>query len=122
MPQRRRTPMPWRRSRRKRRLPSDLIILVSKTPATIEAGIAHCADKKPLIYAATAENADAMAKIAKEKKASLRSDHPCEQNPGNHRSRHCALCRQETSDLCRNGGERRCHGEDREGKEGFPPI
>src|SRR5574340_1110757 len=71
MPQRRRTPMPWRRSRRKRRLPSDLIILVSKTPATIEAGIAHCADKKPLIYAATAENADAMAKIAKEKKASL---------------------------------------------------
>src|SRR5574341_1111704 len=38
---------------------------------TIEAGIAHCAGKKPLIYAATAENAEAMAKIAKEKKASL---------------------------------------------------
>src|SRR3974377_2111778 len=51
--------------------PGVPVILVSKTPATIEAGIAHCADKKPLIYAATAENADAMAKIAKEKKASL---------------------------------------------------
>jgi acetyl-CoA decarbonylase/synthase complex subunit gamma len=51
--------------------PGVPIILVSKTPAVIEAGIAHCADKRPLIYAATAENADAMAKIAKEKKASL---------------------------------------------------
>ncbi len=51
--------------------PGVPIILISKTPATIEAGIAHCADKKPLIYAATAENAEAMAKIAKEKKASL---------------------------------------------------
>src|SRR5450759_3956562 len=51
--------------------PGVPIILVSKNPATIEAGIAHCADKKPLIYAATAENAEAMAKIAKEKKASL---------------------------------------------------
>jgi acetyl-CoA decarbonylase/synthase complex subunit gamma len=51
--------------------PGVPIILVSKTPATIEAGIAHCSDKKPLIYAATAENAEAMAKIAKEKKASL---------------------------------------------------
>ncbi len=51
--------------------PGVPVILVSKTPAVIEAGIAHCADKRPLIYAATAENADAMAKIAKEKKASL---------------------------------------------------
>ncbi len=51
--------------------PGVPLILVSKTPATIEAGIAHCADKKPLIYAATAENAEAMAKIAKAKKASL---------------------------------------------------
>jgi acetyl-CoA decarbonylase/synthase, CODH/ACS complex subunit gamma len=51
--------------------PDVPLILVSKDPATIEAGIAHCADKKPLIYAATAENAEAMAKIAKEKKASL---------------------------------------------------
>lgn len=51
--------------------PGVPLILVSKTPAIIEAGIAHCADKKPLIYAATAENAEAMAKIAKEKKASL---------------------------------------------------
>ena len=51
--------------------PGVPIILVSKVPATIEAGIAHCADKRPLIYAATADNAEAMAKIAKEKKASL---------------------------------------------------
>ena len=51
--------------------PGVPIILVSKNPATIEAGIVHCADKRPLIYAATADNAEAMAKIAKEKKASL---------------------------------------------------
>jgi len=51
--------------------PGVPLILNSKNPAVIEAGIVHCADKKPLIYAATAENADAMAKIAKEKKASL---------------------------------------------------
>lgn len=51
--------------------PGVPVILVSKNPAAVEAGIAHCADKKPLIYAATAENAEAMAKIAKEKKASL---------------------------------------------------
>jgi acetyl-CoA decarbonylase/synthase complex subunit gamma len=51
--------------------PGVPVILVSKVPATIEAGIALCADKKPLIYAATADNAEAMAKIAKEKKASL---------------------------------------------------
>ncbi len=51
--------------------PGVPLILVSKNPAAIEAGIAHCADKKPLIYAATNDNAEAMAKIAKEKKASL---------------------------------------------------
>src|SRR5574340_236261 len=51
--------------------PGVPVILVSKNPATIEAGIAHCGDKKPLICGATADNADAMAKIAKEKKASL---------------------------------------------------
>ena len=51
--------------------PGVPVILNSTNPASIEAGIAHCADKKPLIYAATAENAEAMAKIAKEKKASL---------------------------------------------------
>jgi acetyl-CoA decarbonylase/synthase complex subunit gamma len=51
--------------------PGVPVILNSMNPAVIEAGIAHCADKRPLIYAATAENADAMAKIAKEKKASL---------------------------------------------------
>jgi acetyl-CoA decarbonylase/synthase complex subunit gamma len=51
--------------------PGVPLILNSTNPAAIEAGIVHCADKKPLIYAATAENAEAMAKIAKEKKASL---------------------------------------------------
>lgn len=51
--------------------PGVPLILASKNPAVIEAGIVHCADKKPLIYAATSENAEAMAKIAKEKKASL---------------------------------------------------
>jgi len=51
--------------------PGVPIILVSTAPAAIEAGIAHCADKRPLICGATAENAEAMAKIAKEKKASL---------------------------------------------------
>src|SRR5512134_2579302 len=51
--------------------PGVPVILNSPNPAAIEAGIAHCADKRPLIYAATAENAEAMAKIAKEKKASL---------------------------------------------------
>ena len=51
--------------------PGVPVILASTNPAVIEAGIAHCADKRPLIYAATAENADAMVKIAKEKKASL---------------------------------------------------
>lgn len=51
--------------------PGVPLILASKNPAVIEAGIVHCADKKPLIYAATSENAEAMAKIAKEKKSSL---------------------------------------------------
>lgn len=51
--------------------PGVPLILASKNPAAIEAGIVHCADKKPLIYAATNENAEAMAKIAKEKKTSL---------------------------------------------------
>jgi acetyl-CoA decarbonylase/synthase complex subunit gamma len=51
--------------------PGVPVILASANPAVIEAGIAHCADKRPLIYTATAENAEAMAKIAREKKASL---------------------------------------------------
>jgi acetyl-CoA decarbonylase/synthase complex subunit gamma len=55
--------------------PGVPIILVSKNPATIEAGIAHCADKRPLIYAATADNAEAMAKIAKDKKAKDMMEH-----------------------------------------------
>ena len=47
------------------------LILHSMNPAVIEAGLAHCADKRPLIYAATNENADAMAKLAKDKKYPL---------------------------------------------------
>ncbi len=51
--------------------PDIPLVLMSKDPATIEAGLAHCADKRPLLYAATAGNAEAMARIAKEKKAPL---------------------------------------------------
>ncbi|MBF8251084.1 MAG: CdhD protein, partial [Deltaproteobacteria bacterium] len=45
--------------------------LNSSRPASIEAAIGHCADKKPLVYGANAENLDAMVKIAKEKKVAL---------------------------------------------------
>ena len=51
--------------------PGVPLILHSMNPSVIEAGLAHCADKKPLIYAATNENADAMAKLAKDKNAPL---------------------------------------------------
>lgn len=51
--------------------PGVPLILHSMNPSVIEAGLAHCADKKPLIYAATNENADAMAKLAKDKKCPL---------------------------------------------------
>lgn len=40
------------------------LILMSEDPAVIEAGVAACGFKRPLIYAATAANADAMGKIA----------------------------------------------------------
>jgi len=43
-----------------------IIILMSEEAGVMEAGLKACADRKPLIYAATKENADAMASLAKE--------------------------------------------------------
>lgn len=42
------------------------IILMTEDPSVMEAGLKACADCKPLVYAATKENADAMAGLAKE--------------------------------------------------------
>lgn len=47
------------------------IILVSEDPAAIEAAIGKVAERKPLIVAATADNWEKMAAIAKDKGASL---------------------------------------------------
>jgi acetyl-CoA decarbonylase/synthase complex subunit gamma len=41
------------------------IVLMAQDPKVMEAGLGVCADRKPLIYAATKENADAMAALAK---------------------------------------------------------
>lgn len=51
--------------------PEIPLILHSLNPSALEAGLAHCDGKRPLIYAATAENAEVIARIAKDKKASL---------------------------------------------------
>jgi acetyl-CoA decarbonylase/synthase complex subunit gamma len=40
------------------------LILISSDPAVLEAALAEVGDKKPLIYAATADNLDAMAELA----------------------------------------------------------
>ncbi len=42
------------------------IILMSKDANVMEAGLKACADRKPLIYAADKENADAMSALSKE--------------------------------------------------------
>ena len=42
------------------------IILMSEKADILAAGLKACADKKPLLYAATKENADAVAALAKE--------------------------------------------------------
>jgi acetyl-CoA decarbonylase/synthase complex subunit gamma len=42
------------------------IILMSTNPDVLAAGLKECADRKPLIYAATKENVDSVAKLAKE--------------------------------------------------------
>ena len=47
------------------------IILMADDAGVMEAGLKACADRKPLIYAATKENADAMASLAKEHKCPL---------------------------------------------------
>ena len=47
------------------------IILMTEDAGVMEAGLKACADRKPLIYAATKENADAMAALAKDSKCPL---------------------------------------------------
>jgi len=47
------------------------VVLMTEDPGVMEAGLKACADRKPLIYAATKENADAMATLAKEYKCPL---------------------------------------------------
>jgi len=42
------------------------IILMSSNPDILAAGLKACADRKPLIYAATKDNVEAVAKLAKE--------------------------------------------------------
>jgi acetyl-CoA decarbonylase/synthase complex subunit gamma len=42
------------------------IILMSENPDVTAAGLKACADRKPLLYAATKDNVDAMAALAKE--------------------------------------------------------
>jgi acetyl-CoA decarbonylase/synthase complex subunit gamma len=42
------------------------IILMTEDPGVMKAGVKACADRKPLIYAATRENMDGMASLAKE--------------------------------------------------------
>jgi acetyl-CoA decarbonylase/synthase complex subunit gamma len=42
------------------------IILMSENPDVLAAGLKACADKKPLLYAATKDNADAVIALAKE--------------------------------------------------------
>jgi acetyl-CoA decarbonylase/synthase complex subunit gamma len=42
------------------------IILMTQDPGAMASGLKACADRRPLIYAATKENAEAMAKLAKE--------------------------------------------------------
>ena len=47
------------------------IVLVTEDPDLMAAGVEKCKDRKPLLYAATPDNADAMAKLAKENKLPL---------------------------------------------------
>ena len=44
---------------------SGRLILMSDSPDVLAAGLKVCADRKPLIYAATKENADKVAELAK---------------------------------------------------------
>jgi len=47
------------------------IILISDNPDIIAAGVKACADRKPLLYAATKDNLDNMANLAKENSCPL---------------------------------------------------
>jgi acetyl-CoA decarbonylase/synthase complex subunit gamma len=47
------------------------IILMADSPEVMAAGIEACKDRRPLLYAATKDNADDMAKLAKEHKLPL---------------------------------------------------
>jgi acetyl-CoA decarbonylase/synthase complex subunit gamma len=47
------------------------LILMAEDAGVMEAGLKACANRKPLIYAATKENADAMAGLAKENECPL---------------------------------------------------
>jgi len=47
------------------------IILICEKPDVMAAAVKTCADRKPLIYAATKENADVMANLAKENSCPL---------------------------------------------------
>lgn len=43
------------------------LILMSQNPEVLSKGLEQCADKRPLLYAATGDNLDEMGKLAKEK-------------------------------------------------------
>jgi acetyl-CoA decarbonylase/synthase, CODH/ACS complex subunit gamma len=47
------------------------IVLITESPEVMAAGVEACGDRRPLLYAATSDNADDMAKLAKEKKLPL---------------------------------------------------
>jgi acetyl-CoA decarbonylase/synthase complex subunit gamma len=55
----------------KERLDGKGVVLMSEDPAVLAAGAKVVADRKPLLYAATKANVDAMAKLAKEISAPL---------------------------------------------------
>jgi len=47
------------------------LILMSSNPEALAAGVKTCADRKPLLYAATKDNLDSMASLAKESSCPL---------------------------------------------------
>ena len=55
----------------KEKLDGKGMVLMSEDPKVLSAGAKACADRKPLLYAATKANADAMAGLAKEISAPL---------------------------------------------------
>jgi len=55
----------------KEKLDGKGMVLMSEDPQVLSAGAKACADRKPLLYAATKANADAMAGLAKEISAPL---------------------------------------------------